>query len=114
MIEKAKPNEMNKVNWIWFKETWKSWKKLQDPGRDLSTNLLNLVQNAKNEVTNELGGAYDEDKILEKMEEVLVCRVNITEATTNFHSCDKDQRYNKRTDTYVIRLRDAAVDMTYI
>ena len=48
------------------------------------------------------------------MEEVLVRHLNITEATTNFHNCDKDQRYDERTDIYVTKLRDAAISCNYI
>ena len=43
------------------------------------------------------------------MQEVLVHHVMV-----NFHSWDKDQRYDKRTDTYIKRLRDAAVSCNYI
>ena len=61
MKVKSKPNEMDLVNWIRFEDRWKNWKKLQDPGRDLSTSLMDSVQNARNEVTNKLGNNYDED-----------------------------------------------------
>ena len=67
-------------------------KKLQEPGRDLSTNLLSLVQNARNEITNKLGHDYDEDKILTAMKNILVCHVNVAEmqlflATTWLSAC---------------------------
>ena len=53
MKVKSKLNEMDLVDWIRFKDRWNNWKKLQDPGQNLSTSLLDLVQNARNKVTNE-------------------------------------------------------------
>ena len=114
MKVKSKPNEMDLVDWIRFKERWDNWKKLQDPGRNLSTSLLDLVQNARNEVTNELGGNYDETAILEAMKNILVRRVNVAEARTNFHSKELDQKSDERMDTYVTRVKDAAVSCNYL
>ena len=31
MKVRSKPNEMDLVDWIWFKDRWNNWKKLQDP-----------------------------------------------------------------------------------
>ena len=109
----AKPNELDMVDWIRFKERWVRWKAQQHPGRDLTTSLLNLAENVRNEVTNELGGVYEVDKIIEAMEKVLVRRINIAEATTNFHSDLYNQKSDERTDTYVTRLRDAVVACQY-
>merc|ERR1712015_224668 len=41
----AKPNELDMVDWIRFKERWVRWKAQQHPDRDLTTSLLNLAQN---------------------------------------------------------------------
>ena len=109
----AKPNELDMVDWIRFKERWVRWKAQQHPDRDLTTSLLNLAENVRNEVTNKLGGVYEVDKIIEAMEKVLVCRINIAEATTNFHSDIYNQKSDERTDTYVTRLRDAVVACQY-
>ena len=114
MKVKSKPNEMDLVNWIRFEDRWNNWKKLQDPGRNLSTSLLDLVQNARNEVTNELGGNYDETAILKAMKDILVRRVNVAEARTNFHSKELDQKSDERMDTYVTRVKDAAVSCNYL
>ena len=32
MKVRSKPNEMDLVDWIRFKDRWNNWKKLQDPG----------------------------------------------------------------------------------
>ena len=109
----AKPNELDMVDWIRFKERWVRWKAQQHLDRDLTTSLLNLAENVRNEVTNELGGVYEVDKIIEAMEKVLVRRINIAEATTNFHSDLYNQKSDERTDTYVTRLRDAVVACQY-
>ena len=80
----------------------------------MSTSLLDLVQNARNEFTNKLGHDYDEDAILKAMKNILVCHINLAETRTKFHSKELDQKSDEQMDTYVTRIKDAAVSCNYL
>ena len=71
MEVKVKCGDMTPVDWRRFSERWAVWKKLQPPGRDLGTSLLGLVPLARNEITNEINGDYNEDTIMKAMEKLM-------------------------------------------
>ena len=94
-----------------FEDGWNLWRDDQAPEQNLSIHLLDLFLNLRKEITSKLSTPYKEEDILQVAKEVLIVQTNMG-INSSLFNCMK-QMYNKLIETFVSKIKDAAIPCNF-